>query len=195
MVELKRSQITLCLKHIPLVVIILVLYPGLIHGQITPFKKYVNPSYKFSFDIPPYWAIKYDKDVQELTCVPLTKAQKEIYADCFDGIVFYILINKEPLDSVLENDGSYTKVGNIYYTSDLESDSVKTKNIKGQNWTGIFHTNACRLHCKEDGVTPLVEGCQFIFFSNETTTVCITTTGKEIDEKILMRIINSFRFN
>ena len=127
MVELDRLQITRYLKDILLVTIILVLYPCLMQGQITRFKKYVNSSYKFSFDIPPYWTIKYDKDVKELICVPLTKVQKEKYADCFDGIVFYIFINKEPLDSVLENDGAYTKVGNTYIQETWNRTVLKQK--------------------------------------------------------------------
>jgi hypothetical protein len=164
------------------------------YGQ-TEFKRYTNQSYNFSFDIPSRWTIKYSKEQDGLICVPTTKVEKEIYEDCFEGIVFRMDFFRLDLDSALAAQGVYTKEGNYYYTSDRERDSVKTENIKGKNWIGIYHNNVCGISCKNNGFHAVGGQCEFIYFSNGKTTICINTNGRAFDNEILKRLINSFRFD
>ena len=172
---------------------IFLLFSALGNAQTFEFKKYTNQTYKFSFDIPIHWTIKYSKEQDGVICIPTTKAEKEIYEDCFEGIVFRMFSYNSGLDTTLFNEGLYTKIDSIYYTSDKFRDSVKCENIKGDTWTGIYHNNACGGRCKDIG-THLGQ-CEFIYFSNDKTTICITTNGREFDDKILKRLLNSFRFD
>jgi hypothetical protein len=167
----------------------------LIHGQTGQFRKYTNQAYKFSFDIPNNWAIKYSKEQDGFICVPATKAEKANYEDCFEGIVFRMEFYKSNLDSALLSDGLYTKTGDSYYTTDRVTDSIQAKNIKGKNWTGIYHNNVCGISCKENGFHAAGGQCEFLYFSNGKTTICINTNGREFDDKVLKRLISSFHFD
>ena len=166
----------------------------LIYGQTTEFKKYTNQSYKFSFDIPSGWTIKYSKEQDGFICVPTTKTEKEMYEDCFEGIVFRMFFYNLGLDTTLLKDGLYTKEDDTYYITDRVNESVKAENIHGKNWTGIYHNNVCGISCKENGFHAAGGQCQFIYFSNGTTTICVTTNGREFADDVLKRLINSFRF-
>jgi hypothetical protein len=182
-------------KLVTLFLSILLTNADLIHGQTGQFKKYTNQTYKFSFDIPKSWTIKYSKDQDGFICVPATKAEKESYDDCFEGIVFRLDCYKSTLDSVLLSDGLYTKKGDTYYTSDRVNDTVTAKNIKGKNWTGIYHNNICGISCKDNGFHAAGGQCQFLYLSNGNTTICINTNGREFDDTILQSLMNSFRFD
>jgi hypothetical protein len=166
---------------------------GILNAQSIQFKKYVNQEYHFSFDIPSYWTIRFSKDQGGLICVPLTKKEKEKYRDCFEGIVFRMELFNANLDSTLATEGAYTKVGDTYYTIDRTYDSVKSKNIKGSSWKGIYHDNVCGITCA-NGFHAVAEQCEFIYFSNGKATVCINTNGREFDDAILKKLLNSFRF-
>jgi hypothetical protein len=74
------------------------------------------------------------------------------------------------------------------------NDSVQAKNIKGKNWIGIYHNNICGISCKDNGFHAAGGQCEFIYFSNGKTTICINTTGREFDDVILKRLISSFHF-
>ncbi|MEP6949499.1 MAG: hypothetical protein ABI863_09500 [Ginsengibacter sp.] len=174
---------------------ILLFCSGLIDGQTIQFKKYTNQVYKLSFDIPNYWAIKYSKLQNGVICVPVTNQENEIYRNCFEGIVFRINFYRTALDSALINEGSYTKTGDTYYTSDRFSDSIKAKNINGKNWKGIYHRNVCGISCKENGFHAAAGQCDFLYLSNGSTTICINTNGRQFDNKVLKRLISSFKFN
>lgn len=163
------------------------------HGQTTQFKTYTNTKDKFSFDIPAYWDVKYSKEEYGFICVPVTTAEKTRYKDCFEGIVFRLSIYNSALEASLVNDG-YTKTGNTYFTSDKVSNHVKTENISGKNWKGIYHNNVCGINCKVSGSRPSTGKCQFLYFSNGKTTVSIATNGKEFSQEILNRLKSSFRF-
>ena len=183
------------MKSLLLLLSILLTKVDLVHGQTGQFKKYTNQEYKFSFDIPKNWTIKYSKEQDGFICVPITKAEKETYADCFEGIVFRLNFYKSSLDSVLLSDGLYRKTGDTYYTSDRVNDSVLAKNIQGKNWTGIYHNNICGIGCKETGFHGAGGQCEFVYFSNGKTTICIDTNGREFEETVLKRIISSFQFD
>ena len=72
------------MKHLFILPILLVIIIGQSFSQdITKYKKYTNKTYRFSFDIPAEWAIKYKDTVDGVICVPLTRAGKALYADCF----------------------------------------------------------------------------------------------------------------
>jgi hypothetical protein len=165
----------------------------ILNAQSTQFKKYTNQEYHFSFDIPSYWAIRYSKDQGGLICVPLTEQEKEKYKNCFEGIVFRMELFKTNLDSTLTSEGGYTKIGDTYYTQDRSPDSVKAKNIKGSNWKGIYHDNVCGITCN-DGFHAVRGQCEFIYFSNGRVTVCIDTNGLELDDAVLKKLLDSFRF-
>lgn len=172
----------------------LFLNPGLILSQKIQFETYTNTTYKFSFDIPNYWTIKYSNEQNGFICVPVTKAEKEIYEGCFEGIVFNMFFYDLRLDAVLINDG-YKKVDDAYYTSDMFNDNVRAKNIKGKNWTGIYHSNVCGINCKENGFHAAAGKCQFIYFAKGNTTIFIITNGREFESDILKRLKKSFRFD
>jgi hypothetical protein len=166
---------------------------GILDAQSIQFKKYVNQAYHFSFDIPSYWTIRFNKDQGGLICVPLTKQEMEKYKDCFEGIVFRMELFNSNLDSTLATEGVYTKVGDTYYTTDRTRDSVKSQNIKGSSWNGIYHDNVCGIMCA-DGFHAAAGQCEFMYFSNGKTTVCINTNGRELDDAVLKKLLNSFRF-
>jgi len=163
-------------------------------GQTNNFKTYTNKTYNFSFEIPSYWTIIYSKQQDGFICVPITKSQKENYKDCFEGIVFRLEFYKSNLDSTLLGDGLYTKDRDKFYTTDRTMDSVKCENMKGNNWIGIYHNNVCGISCKDSGFHAAAGQCEFIYFSNGKTTICINTNGREFDDNILKRLIKSFRF-
>jgi hypothetical protein len=157
------------------------------------FKKYTNSTYRFSFDIPSHWAIKYKDSIDGVVCVPLTKAEKELYADCLEGIVFRLTFYKMGLDSALLGpDGNYEKVGRSYYTSDKTRLRFKVKNIKGVNWTGIYHLNMCGIFCKDNGEH--TGECENIYFSNGSRTIHIETNGASLDDIVLKRLLRTIRF-
>ena len=174
---------------------ILLVNAELIHAQTIQFKKYTNPTYKFSFDIPINWTIRYSKKQEGFICVPLTKTEKENYDDCFEGIVFRMEFYKSNLDSALLSDVGYTKTDDRYYTSDRLNDTVLAKNIKGKNWIGIYHNNICGISCKDNGFHAAGGQCEFLYFSNNKTTIGINTNGRKFDNAILKRLISSFRFD
>lgn len=97
------------------------------------------------------------------------------------------------LDSTLGEQG-YSKVGDTYYTTDRVNDSVKTENIKGKTWTGIYHNNVCGIICIDNGFHAAGGQCEFLYFSNGKVTICINTNGSQFDDKILKEIIKSFKF-
>lgn len=184
------------MKHATLFLLTtLLLFSGVVYGQKVQFKKYTNQVYKFSFDIPSYWTIKDNKEGEGALCIPVTKAEKDIYNDCYEDIVFRMDYYKLGLEKALQQDGSYKKVDSIYYTSDRFSDSVSVENIKGKTWTGIYHNNTCGINCKETGFHAAAGQCQFIYFSNGRTTIGINTNGRSFDDDILERILSSFRFD
>ena len=166
---------------------------GILKAQSTQFNKYTNLEYHFTFEIPSYWTIINTKGQGGLVCVPLAKQEKEKYKDCFEGIVFRMGVFKTNLDSTLATEGDYTKVGDTYYTTDRTRDSVKSKNIKGSSWKGIYHNNVCGIMCA-NGFHAVAGQCQFIYFSNGKVTVCINTNGREFDNAVLRKLLNSFRF-
>jgi len=163
-------------------------------AQTTQFRKYVDTIHKFSFDLPSHWAIKYSDIQHGIICIPITSKEKEIYKDCFEGIVFRMEFFNTGLDSTLTADGNYTKLGNNYYTMD-RFDSVEAKNIQGKTWTGIYHNNVCGISCKSNGFHAAAGQCEFMYFSNGNITVLIGTNGRALDDNILKRLLNSFNFN
>lgn len=166
-------------------------------GQKERYKTYIDSKNHFSFDISSSWKITSDKDTTEsnslITCIPTTKDEIDIYKECFDGIVFYIFLFKTNLDSTLQDEG-YWKYGNNYFTSDRVSDSVKTENIKGVNWNGIYHLNTCGISCTETGFHAVLGQCDFFYFSNGKITVCLTTTGHSFDEYYKKQLLKTFKF-
>ena len=184
-------------KHKPIFNIILIstllLVSPFIYGQKREFKIYTNSKGHFSFVIPKSWSIKYSYEQEGLICIPTNSKEKEKYADCFEGIIFRIYLFKTNLDSTLLSN-FYFKIGNDFYTNDRFRDSIKTKNISGRNWRGIYHNNICGVGCKESGFHAAGGQCEFIYFSKNNLTVCITTNGTEFDKSILTRLLKSFSF-
>jgi hypothetical protein len=169
--------------------------PLLGQGQSIQFKKYTDQAHKISFDIPNTWTINYNKEEDGFICTPLTKSEKDEYEDCYEGIVFRMEFYKSGLDSTLLSDGLYTKSGDDYYTSDRVNDTVRTKKMTGKNWIGIYHNNICGVSCRDTGFHGAAGQCEFFYFSDGKTTVCIDTNGREFDDKILKRLLNSFQFD
>jgi hypothetical protein len=170
-------------------------------GQALEFKKYSfdNDSSKihFSFDIPSTWTISPDNDRNGFlgVCRPTKKEELKTYNYCWEGIIFHLQFFSSDLDSTLKSEGNYTKVGDTYITSDRVNDSVMTKSLKGSNWTGLYHNNTCGITCTENGFHAAAGECEFIYFSNGKQTICISTNGKSFHEKVLLKIIETFKFN
>ena len=173
------------------------MYDNSAFGQVNKFKTYSDEKNKFSFEIPSQWTIKENKEITDSniisTCRPTSKNNS--YEECFDGIVFYIILYKNNLERTLEEDGSYKKYGIDYYTTDRVTDSLKTINIKGLNWTGIYHNNTCGISCKETGFHAAAGQCEFYYFSSGQKTICITTTGRQLDDNVKAKLLETFRFN
>ena len=161
-------------------------------AQRIHYKVFKDMVHKFSFDIPAYWSISYSKKQGGIVCKPTTNAQKKVYKDCFEGIVFRLEYLNYSLDSLLEE--QYEKEGENYVTSDRISNKIPVKSIKGKTWKGIRHNNTCGISCKTDGFHAAAGECQFIWFSNGTATVGISTNGRAFNNSILNRIISSFEF-
>ena len=173
----------------------LFIYPVLTSGQTNNFRKYVNQTYKCSFEIPNYWTIKFSKLQGGFVCIPSTNFQKDIYDDCYDGIVFRLDFYTSNLDSTLLEEGLYTKDGGKYYTSDRIQNGLPCEYVEGKNWNGIYHNNICGISCKGDGFHAAAGQCETIYFSNGQTTICINTNGRQFEDAILKRLIKSFKFN
>ena len=176
-----------------LLLTIFFLEPVFTHGQRLQFKTYNNNKYKFTFSIPNYWTIIYSKKQGGVICIPTTKEEKEKYKDCFEGIVFRMDFFNYGLDSTLAEQG-YSKIRDIYYTTDRVNDSVESKKIKGKTWTGIYHNNVCGISCKDNGFHAAGGQCEFLYFSNGKVTICINTNGQQFDDTVLKEIIKSFKF-
>jgi hypothetical protein len=160
--------------------------------QTNSFKKYIDTAHKISFNIPIYWTIKYSKEQEGVICIPTTKAQKEIYKDCFEGIVFRMDFSNYGLDTLLFQ--QFDKIGNNYVTSDRVRHDVPVSFIKGKNWKGIRHDNICGITCKDNGFHAGAGECQFFYFCKGNMTVEIQTNGRALDEKVVARLLSSFKF-
>ena len=178
-----------------------------ISAQSRKYYKFENKELGISFNCPTTWIFIPDtvngdeskyvvkNKVKSGQFISKDTIESKVYEDCYHGIIFYIDAMNKSLDSTLLSDGFYIKKDGKYYgTFSYMSDRlVDTREIKGNNWIGIHHCNACRIQCKEDNVSPIVEGCEFIYFSNNRKTISISTTWKALDEDVLKIIISSFR--
>ncbi|RZJ97755.1 MAG: hypothetical protein EOO46_25350 [Flavobacterium sp.] len=162
-------------------------------AQTTNFTKYTDTVHQFSFDIPSYWTIKYSKEQQGMICVPTTKSEKDIYGNCFEGIVFRMDFGQYGLDTLLFQ--QFDKIGDNYVTSDRVTHDVPVRFIKGSNWKGIRHDNTCGISCNDNGFHAAAGECQFFYFCKGNKTVGIQTNGRALDEKVIARLISSFKFN
>ncbi|MEO6357248.1 MAG: hypothetical protein ABIO56_11495 [Ferruginibacter sp.] len=161
-------------------------------AQTIQFKAYKDTAHKISFDIPTYWTIKYSKEQDGVICIPTTKAQKNIYKDCFEGIVFRMDFGNYGLDTLLFQ--QFDKIGDNYVTSDRVRHDVRVKFIKGKNWKGIRHDNICGISCKENGFHAAAGECQYFYFCKGNKTVIVQTNGRALDDKVITRLLSSFKF-
>ena len=161
-------------------------------AQEINFKKYKDIANKISFDIPTCWAIEYHKEQQEFRCIPTTKAQKEVFSDCFEGIVFRIEFSDYGLDTLLFQ--QFDKIDDRYVTSDRVSHDVLVNFISGKNWKGLRHDNTCGISCNENGFQSAAGECQFFYFCRGNRTVHIYTNGRALDKVVIARLISSFQF-
>jgi hypothetical protein len=160
-------------------------------AQSISFKKFIDTTNKISFDIPTYWSIEYSK-VEGFICIPTTKAQKEIFENCFEGIVFRMDFSNYGLDTLLFQ--QFDMIGDKYVTSDRVSHEVPVKFMEGKNWKGIRHDNICGISCNDNGFHSGAGECQFFYFCKGNMTVEIQTNGRALDQKVVTRLISSFKF-
>jgi hypothetical protein len=161
-------------------------------AQTIQFKTYKDTAHKISFDLPTYWTIEYSKEQDGVICTPTTKQQEEIYKDCFEGIVFRMDFDNYGLDTLLFQ--QFDKIGDNYVTSDRVRHDVPVNFIKGKNWNGIRHDNICGISCKDNGFHAGAGECQYFYFCKGNKTVTIQTNGRALDDKIIARLLSSFKF-
>lgn len=178
-------------RHI-LFIMQLLVFSTTLFAQTSSFKKYIDTTHKVSFDIPTYWTIKYSKEQEGVICIPITKAQKDIYKNCFEGIVFRMNFSNYGLGTLLFQ--QFDKIGNNYVTSDRVRDNVPVKFIKGKNWKGIRHDNICGISCNDSGFHAGAGECQFFYFCKGNMTVEIQTNGRALEQNVIARLISSFYF-
>ena len=154
------------------------------------YTKVTNPKYRFSFEIPKYWKVDYDKDYMIGFCTTTTTFLKNIYSDCFGNIRFHVRVYTASLDSVLRSE-YYEKSNGGSYILETGFGDIDEE-IKGINWNGHYHLNYCRNYCKSSGSHFSGENTN-IFFSNGKVTVLIDTESG-FSDKELARFKNSFRF-
>ncbi len=154
------------------------------------YTKVTNPKYHFSFEIPKYWKVDYDKDYMMGYCTTTTAFLKNVYSDCFGNIRFYVQVYTASLDSVLRSEG-YEKSNGGSYTLELGFGDIDEE-IKGFNWSGHYHYNYCRIYCKSSG-SHFSGANTNIFFSNGKITVLIFTESG-FSDKELAKLKNSFQF-
>ncbi len=176
-------------------------------AQERPYYTYESSVGGFSFMCPTSWICISDslknqddyshteKELLSGRFITIDTTEATEYSDCYDGVIFYITVTRQSLDSALS--GLYVKKDNKYYGdfAYMSNELVETTNIEGSNWIGINHYNTCKIHCKSDDVSPIVEGCQFLYFSNDKITVNFSTTGRELDDKVLKTILRTFKFH
>jgi hypothetical protein len=175
-----------------ILLVLLIPFFTLSSGQTFQYKTYKDTIHKISFDIPTYWTIKYSKEQDGVICTPITKQQKEIYNDCFEGIVFRIDFDNYGLDTLLFKE--FEKIGDNYVTSDRIRNNVPVRFINGKNWKGVRHDNVCGISCKENGFHAGGGECQFFYFCSANKTVTIQTYGRSLDDKVAIKLLSSFRF-
>ena len=165
---------------------------NLASSQKIQFKTYKDTVHKISFDIPTFWAIKYSKQENGVICIPTTKPQKDIYKDCFEGIVFRMDFENYGLDTLLSRE--FDKVADKYVTSDRLRHDVPINFIKGKNWKGVWHNNICGISCRNSGFHAGVGECQFFYFCKGEKTIEIETNGRAFDEMVINQLLGSFKF-
>jgi len=175
-----------------------------LYAQVKDYYLFEMKDY-FSFKCPKSWGFIKDSSISNINeehslisgrFVSNDSIERKGYEDCFDGIIFYVTVTEESLETALLKDELYVKKNDKYYSnfSYGANELKETENIKGDNWTGIHHFNTCKIFCKDDSISPIVDSCEFLYFSNDILTVNFSTTGMAIDKEILTDILNSFRF-
>ncbi len=168
-------------------------------GQAVSFSVYENKDYGFSFNCPKNWQF-----VEEPTFlayglkgyfVSKDPAEAKVYGDCYEGKIFYVEVYGEPLEHTLLNK-AYTKKDRRFYPSSIymENESKPVEDIKGIGWTGATHINSCKVSCKGDNAGAVVPGCEYIYFSDGSRTICFITTGKAFHEEVKRQMYATFTF-
>ena len=154
------------------------------------FKKVINPTYRFSFEIPKYWKVKFEKDYKEGICRSSTLHQEQIYSDCYNNSPFTVKVYQSPLDSVLKSEG-YEKQKNGNYTYETRNGDVDEE-MKGKDWYGHYHYNYGPGSCLSSGWA-YSGNYTYLFFCKKRTTVLIYSESG-FSNKVLARLKSSFRF-
>ncbi|HLZ85979.1 MAG TPA: hypothetical protein VKQ52_02010 [Puia sp.] len=163
-------------RIVTLLLIVLVFSAAPISAQQIRFKTYTDSQHKFSIDIPDSWQIKYNKRKGGYIAVPTASEEKVSIDSCHGGIIFRLRFYKPGLKH------------------------LHGEKIRGLNWTGIYHSDACGYTCKGDilygakGEYQYRGACQYLYFWNNDLTVCIRSNAISFEEAVRKRMIASFRF-
>ena len=187
-----------------LILIILKISVLNLSAQNLNYYLFENKELGISFSCPNSWIFKPDSIINDTGnlienesghFISNDSIEAKEYEACYNGIVFHIEVYNKSLDSTILPDSFYIKKNSKYYS--MVNMPIETDKIKGKNWKGIHHLSSCRIHCRygeDEEYDAIVEGCEVIYFSNNTKTVCFSTSGKAFEIDVLKIIISSFRF-
>lgn len=173
-------------------------------GQEKQFKKYKYEDFDsfhqiaFSFEIPNSWEInnEYDGTGYFLNC---TNSEK-LNTDCLNRIIFKIKYVRHNLDTALLKMGvtQRNRSDKLPVWETIGNDSkpkiIKPTIRKNDNYSSVTYAHKDIIAC-ENGVQNWAKGSrQFIYFSDGQQTICFVTLGKDLEEKIFVKILDSFKF-
>lgn len=186
-----KKNINLHIRNILLFFIVLCI--STITAQTTN-KKYTNTNGNFSFEMPTNWSMLNDTKVENriAICVATTDKESKEYANCFDGIIFYIEKHKTDLATTLASKG-YVLRNDSVFTLDKKNKKIEVCKIQKNNYKGIYNQVVCNYVCK-DSDKNIISKCDYLFFSLNSKTICIYTNGKPLAEIIRKNIVATFKF-
>ncbi len=174
------------------VVLVLLVYN--VSFSQTANKKYINTNGNFSVELPTTWSVLNDTKVENriAICVPTIDKETKEYANCFEGVIFYIEKYKSDLVTTLQTKGYFVSNDSIY---ELDKKNKKTEvtKIQKNNYKGIYNQAMCNYICKDSDKNSTGK-CDYLFFSLNGKTICIYTNGKAIPDYIRKNIIATFKF-
>lgn len=187
-------------KPFGLCIIVLLFLCNKGYTQADGFYTYESDEYNFSFTCPKNWAFVEETnflggDGLKGYFISKDPTEARIYNECYEGKIFYLEVFNQPLEHTLLNKG-YTKKDRRFHPRSgfMDNQSIPAEDVKGIGWTGIHHINDCKVSCKGDNTGAVVPGCEYLYFSDGSRTICFVTTGKALSEEVRRQMNASFTF-
>lgn len=159
------------------------------------FKKFESRDIGVSFFLPEKWEFKSDGSGSGFDghFISTDTIEMETFNDCHDSLIFRISSYNLDLDSSLkecifayERNGKYfTDLGHVPSEKEIEIRTIG-------DYQYVRHINNCKIFCKEDGFSTLVE-CETVLISNGTKTIELHTSSP-FEQTVFETILKSINF-